>query len=46
MGKGWDDVDGEANKKRPNCGVDRTKERENNGQEPNWDHHWESSKCP
>lgn len=42
VGKGRDNVNGEADKKRSNGGVNGTKEGEYNGQEPNWDHHWQS----
>jgi len=35
-----DDVNGEADKERSNGGVDGTKEREYDGQEPYRYHHW------
>lgn len=46
MSEGGDDVDGEANKKRSNGGVDWTKEWEDDGQEPYRDHHGQPSKRP
>jgi len=45
VGEGGDDVNGEADKKRSNGGVDGTKEGENYGQKPYWDHHWQSRQC-
>lgn len=46
MCKGRDDVDSEANKEGPDSGVDRAKEREDDGQEPYWDHHRQPCHCP
>lgn len=46
MREGRDDVDGEADKKGPDGGIDRAEEREDDGQEPNRDHDREPSECP
>ena len=40
------DVDSEADEKRSNSGVDRTKEREDDSKEPNRDDHRKPSKSP
>lgn len=37
MSKGWDYVDGEANEKRSNGGIDGPKEREDDGEKPDGD---------
>ena len=42
MSHRWDDVDGEADQESTNGGVYRAEERENNGQEPDWDPHRQS----
>lgn len=36
MSKSWDNVDGESNQESTHGGVNGTKEREDDGQEPNW----------
>lgn len=42
VSKGRNNVDSEADEQRADGGVDWPKEREYDGQEPNWDHHWQS----
>ena len=46
MSNGRDDVDGEAHEKGSHGRIDRTEEREDDGQEPYWDHDRQPSKCP
>nr|DAD47305.1 TPA_asm: hypothetical protein HUJ06_017242 [Nelumbo nucifera] len=46
MSHGRYDVYDEADQESTDDGVDRTKERENNGQEPNGDDHQQPSQCP
>ena len=42
VSEGGDNVDGEANEKRPDGGVDGAEEGENDGKEPNRDDHGQS----
>lgn len=43
VGEGGDDVDGEANEERSDCGIDGTKERKDDGQKPYGNDHRQSS---
>lgn len=45
MGQGGDDVDGEADEERSDGGIDRSEEREDDGEEPDGDDHRQSSCC-
>ena len=46
MGESRDDVDGEADQKRSDGGVDRAEEGEDYGQKPDWYHNGKPCQCP
>lgn len=40
VSKGRDDINSETDEERSDGGIDGSKEREYNSQEPNWNDHW------